>query len=141
MRIPMSIWLLGALALAGVLGTGLALSACPLSHDAYETDRPCWNDSDCVGDELCGKLDACVVGSCPTPENTTGECAVPSDGPCGPLDAGVDGYWCFPSEDGVARSCYYNPQQTCIECALDGGLPRDCPPSSCLTWRGRYGCQ
>ncbi len=131
----------GGLALVAALASTMSLVACPLAHDDYETDRPCWSQSDCVSDELCGKFDACVVGSCPTPENTTGFCAQESDGPCGLLDAGIPGYFCVPADDGVDRQCYYEPEDTCVECALDGGLPRDCPDPSCVTWRGRYGCR
>ena len=57
------------------------------------------------------------------------------------LDAGIPGYFCFADENGTDRQCYYDPEDTCVECALDGGLPRDCPAASCVTWRGRYGCQ
>jgi len=141
MRLSFSLRLVGGSALVAAMVGGLTLVACPLSHDGYETDRPCWTETDCVSDELCGKHDACVVGSCPTPENATGFCAQSSDGPCGLLDAGIEGYFCFPDPSGVARHCYYDPEDTCTECALDGGLPRDCPAASCVTWRGRYGCE
>lgn len=141
MKLSNSIRLAGGLAFTAALVSALTLVACPLSHDGYETDRPCWTQGDCVTDELCGKIDACVVGSCPTPENTTGTCATSTDGPCGLLDAGIPGYFCFADENGNDRSCYYEPEDTCVECALDGGLPRDCPPPSCVTWRGRYGCR
>ena len=140
MRLSTSMRLLGCLTIIAAMAAGLTLVACPLSHDGYETDRPCWGQGDCVANELCGKFDACVVGSCPTPENTTGFCSEPSDGPCGNLDAGA-GYYCFPDENGGDRSCYYTAQDTCIECAIDGGLPRNCPAADCVTWRGRYGCE
>jgi hypothetical protein len=140
MNLSTSLRLLGGLALVTALAGALTLVACPLSHDGYETDRPCWTQVDCVSDELCGKYDACTVGLCPSPDNSTGFCAKSSDGPCGLLDAGIPGYYCFPDENGTARTCYYNPEDTCIECALDGGRPSDCPDLSCVAWRGRYGC-
>jgi len=142
MRLSRLIRWLGTGALLVAVTAGLTLVACPLSHDKYETDRPCWNQSDCVTNELCGKFDACVVGSCPTPENTTGFCAIPSDGPCGLLDAGIPGYLCFPDENGAARQCYFDSLGgNCIECGIDAGLPRYCPAASCLAWQGRYGCE
>jgi hypothetical protein len=119
-------------ALVAALLASLTLVACPLAHDDYETDRPCWSQSDCVADELCGKVDG--------GELLSGSCAVPSDGPCGQLDAGFPGFYCFPDENGTPRSCYYDPQDTCTECEIDGGS-LDCPPQSCVTWRGRYGCE
>jgi hypothetical protein len=142
MKISNSIRLAGGLALLAAMVGGLTLVACPLSHDKYETDRPCWGQSDCVKDELCGKVDACAVGSCPTQENTTGFCAQSSDGPCGLLDAGIPGFLCFPDENGNDRHCYFDEQMgNCTACSYDASLPRNCEPASCLEWQGRYGCR
>ncbi len=123
----------GALALVVGLAITLTLTACPLAHDDYETDRPCWLQSDCVSDERCAKADAGDLLS--------GICTVPSDGPCVVLDGGIPGYFCFPDENGALLSCYYNSQDICTECELDGGSVSDCPPQSCVAWSGRYGCE
>lgn len=121
--------LVGALALA-VSG----MVACPLSHDAYETNRPCWNELDCVQNELCAKPDA--------GELFQGQCGVPTDGPCGHLDGGAAGFYCFANEQGQPQSCFYEPNDQCVSCALDGGIPEEgCPDASCLQWRDRWGCQ
>jgi len=115
-----------------VMASGMV--ACPLSHDSYETDRPCWDELDCVQDELCAKPDA--------GELYQGTCGVPTDGPCGQLDGGVGGYYCFADDNGQPQSCYYDPQFRCVQCGLDGGLPDGgCPAASCLEWKDRWGCQ
>jgi hypothetical protein len=121
----------------------LGLVACPLSNDSYETDRPCWSELDCVQNEFCGKPDACAVGVCPAPENTTGTCAVPSDDICGADGGPGTGLHCFPDDQGNPTQCYYEPHDRCVECTIDGGSARDCPDpeTNCVTWRDRWGCQ
>ncbi|MFH2010173.1 MAG: hypothetical protein ABI333_26480 [bacterium] len=145
MRAGVPLRIVVALALGALTLAALGLAACPLSHDGYETDRPCWSELDCVQSELCSKPDACAVGVCPSPENTSGTCAVPSDEVCG-ADGGTDGgtgsgYYCFPDEQGNPTLCAYELHDRCVLCALDGGLTRDCPEAHCLTWRDRWGCQ
>ena len=137
----------------GVAAVGvLSMVACPLSHDEYETDRPCWFDTDCVADEMCSRADACTLQPSSlccdnppcqntVPENVAGQCAKETAGPCGLLDAGIEGYYCFPTSAGEDQDCYYDPQSECTECEIDGGVPRDCPAASCLAWKGRYGCR
>ncbi len=133
MNLSKALKLGGGLVLVAALASTMSLVACPLAHDNYETDRPCWSQSDCVSDELCGRPDA--------GEMLSGACGIPSDGPCVVLDGGVPGYFCFPGENGEQRSCYYNPQDTCTACEIDGGALADCPPENCVTWRGRHGCE
>jgi hypothetical protein len=126
-------WLiLGSPALVAlVLAGGLA---CPLAHDGYETDRPCWDRSDCVAKERCERGDAGTL--------SPGTCNVPSDGPCGPLDAGTAGFYCFPNAQGDPELCFYEPQYLCLHCDLDGSLPDGgCPVEACLTWRDHWRCQ
>lgn len=126
--------MVSTLALGVLVVAASTMVACPLSHDGYETDRPCWSELDCVQDELCGKPDGGALGQ--------GRCGVPSDGPCGPLDSGVEGYYCFPNASGQPQSCTYDPNFQCVQCGLDGGLPDGgCPEASCLQWRDRWGCQ
>jgi hypothetical protein len=110
--------------------------ACPLSHDPYETDRPCWDEADCVGQELCHKPDGGTLAQ--------GTCDVPTDGPCLILDGGVEGYHCFADDEGHPQVCYHDLQHRCVDCALelDGGLPDGgCPDASCLQWEDRWGCR
>ena len=127
-----------ALLVLAVAGTAtLALTgmvACPLSHDDYETNRPCWDGLDCVSNEMCGKPDG--------GELYPGKCGVPSDGPC-LNDAGAGpGFFCFRTENGTAQSCYYDPHDRCTQCGLDGGIPDGgCPEANCLEWRDRWGCR
>lgn len=136
MNLSKSLRLIGGLALVTAFASALTLVACPLSHDGYETDRPCWFQSDCVSDELCGKADGAP------PQSITGICAKFSDGPCGLLDAGIPGYFCFPDENGVDRHCYFDLEGgDCTECATDVTYPRYCPDGYCVGWRGRYGCE
>ena len=119
-----------ALALLALAFTGGL--ACPLAHDGYETDRPCWDDTDCVAKERCERGDAGTA--------TPGRCGVPSDGPCGPLDGG-GGYYCFPNEAGVPEICFHDLQDRCIHCGLDGSVPdAGCPTDDCLEWKDRWRC-
>ena len=127
--------------LSAVTGAALVavvsqMVACPLSHDDYETDRPCWSEADCVTEQMCAKPDG--------GELLAGSCGVPTDGPCRLLDGGVEGYYCFADEDGNPQRCYHDLQYRCVDCALelDGGLPDGgCPDASCLEWRDRWGCR
>ena len=128
-----------ALALAGSAALALVvagLGACPLSHDAYETNRPCWNgNTDCVTSELCAKADGAALDP--------GRCDTPSDGPCGFLDGGADaGYHCFPDENGMARTCLYDPQFRCLSYVDAGTCPEaGCPDDWCTRWKDLWGCQ
>lgn len=123
---------LSALAVGGVTLAFSGLAACPLSHDAVETDRACWDKSDCVQNERCSKPDGGELG--------LGTCAVPTDGPCG-ADAGF-GFYCFENEQSQPESCFYEPRDRCKVCGLDGGLPDSgCPEPSCLQWQDRWGCR
>lgn len=124
------LWLFwGAPALVALAGS----VACPLAHDGYETDRPCWDLSDCVAKERCERADAGVLFS--------GTCNVPTDGPCAVLDAGAEGFYCYPNALGEPEHCHYEPQYQCLRCDLDGSLPDSgCPADDCLLWRDRWRC-
>ncbi|MDY0001982.1 MAG: hypothetical protein RBU30_11850, partial [Polyangia bacterium] len=95
------LWLtLGTPALLALALAGQA--ACPFAHDGYETDRPCWDQSDCVTKERCERGDAGILSA--------GQCSEPSDGPCGFLDGGTSaGFYCFPDEEGNPEKCRYEP--------------------------------
>jgi len=123
---------LSALAV-GVIALALSgLAACPLSHDALETNRPCWDKNDCVENEQCAKPDGGELGQ--------GYCAVPTDGPCG-ADAGL-GFYCFANDQNEPEHCFYDPRDRCTVCGLDGGVPDSgCPESSCVEWKDRWGCR
>lgn len=132
---PTRILALFALTMTVLLGMALSgMVACPLSHDGYETDRPCWDGMDCVSNELCGKVDG--------GELLAGKCGVPTDGPCGFVDAGGPIFHCFSDDEGRPQSCFYDPHDRCVSCGLDGSLPDGgCPEADCLEWRDRWGCR
>lgn len=121
--------ILGAATLVALAGS----VACPLAHDGYETDRPCWDQSDCVAKERCERGDAGLV--------VPGTCNVPSDGPCAIPDGGTAGFYCFPNAQGEPERCHYEPQYQCLRCELDGSLPDSgCPADDCLLWRDQWRC-
>ena len=132
MRVRAVVSLLSVLAVGGAVLAFSGLAACPLSHDAVETDRPCWDATDCVENERCSKPDGGALG--------TGRCAIPSDGPCFG-DAGL-GFYCFSNAQGEPSHCFHDPQSRCARCGLDGGGPDGgCPDASCIAWQEYWGCR
>jgi hypothetical protein len=125
-----------ALRTALLLGAGtvalsaLALAACPLAHDPYETGDTCFSAADCVLGEQCAKPDGGA-------SLRNGQCAVPSDGPC----ATDGGYYCYPDPSGTPRSCSHDTHDQCLQ-YLDAGPCPDggCPAEWCTLWRDRWGC-
>lgn len=130
--------LLRILAASGGLALLLGgLWACPLAHDPYETDRACWDRSDCVTSELCAKPDG--------GELKQGRCKTPSSGLCGAQDGGTDAglYHCFADDQGTPRECSYVERDKCTQYQRDAGPCPDagCPDEWCLQWADKWGCR